>query len=291
MKRAAFLTGALSLAAMPALGRGRTLESSLRPAIDSIPGTVGIYARTMADGPPLVAYNANVSFPSASTIKMLIMLAAFRAAERDPAVMHERITYRSSELIGGSDFLANQPDGAQFTVHELIVPMIQLSDNTASNLLITHFGFTAINAAARAAGMHATQLRRHFLDFAAIGHHMDNRTTPADMGHLLFEIERGVREGVPTVASSMSCRRMIAIMLGQTDRDTIPAGLPRRVAVANKTGELSQSRSDVAIVDPYGDSPYVLSVYTSGLDAPGESYSGIARISRVIYGRVAGTGL
>ncbi len=291
MNRAVFLTGTLAAAAAAATANAQEpLAALLRPAIESIPGRVGIYARTMAFGGPLVSYNANVSFPSASTIKMLIMLTAFKAAERDPAVMQQRITYNSDDLIGGSDFLASQPDGARFTVHELIVPMIQVSDNTASNLLITHFGFDAIDAATRKAGLHDTHLRRHFMDFAAIGHHMDNRTTPADMAHLLFEIERAVREGMDTVASERSCRRMIAIMLGQTDRDTIPAGLPSGVAVANKTGELSTSRSDVAIVEPYGDSPYVLCVYTNGLDAPGESYSGIARISRVIYGRVAGTG-
>jgi beta-lactamase class A len=176
-------------------------------------------------------------------------------------------------------------------VHELLVPMIQVSDNTASNMLITHFGFDRINAVTRHAGLKHTQLKRHFLDTAAVLQHMDNRTTAADMAHLLYEIERGAREGVPTVASPISCRRMIDVMLGQTDRDTIPKLLPPGIAVANKTGELSRSRSDVAIVEPFGDSPYVLTVYTNGLDGPGEAYDGIARISRIIYGRIAGTDL
>ena len=277
---------------MPRFAQARpALHDRLARAIAQIPGTVGIYARTMAEGPPLVAYNANLSFPSASTIKMLIMLTAFRHAERNPRLMRQVIAYNSEQLIGGSDFMSHQADGARFTVHELIVPMIQQSDNTASNLLITHFGFAAINEATRAAGLYNTNLRRHFMDFAAIGHHMDNRTTPADMARLLYEIERGTREGIRTVASPMSCRRMIDIMLGQTDKDTIPAGVPSGVAVANKTGELSNSRSDVAIVDPFGDSPFVLTVYTSGLDSPNEAYGGIARISSAIYGRVAGTDL
>jgi len=267
------------------------IEELLRPAIESIPGKVGLYAHTMAFGHPIASYNANVSFPSASTIKMLIMLTAFKAAEHDPAVMREHVTYRSDDLIGGSDFLAGAADGQRFTVAQLIVPMIQLSDNTASNLLITHFGFARINSVTRKAGLHNTHLRRHFMDFAAIGQHMDNRTTPADMAHLLFQLERGVREEISTVASPSSCRRMIDIMLGQTDRDTIPRGLPAGVRVANKTGELSRSRSDVAIIEPYGDSPYVLSVYTNGLDAPDQAYDGIAQISRIVYHHVAGTDL
>lgn len=292
MKRAVFLSGSLAALALPRMVRAQMpIDVLLRPAIESIPGNVGIYAHTMAFGAPVVAYNAGVSFPSASTIKMLIMLTAFKAAEHDPAVMHERIRFRSGDLIGGSDYMVNASDGRHFSVAQLIVPMIRVSDNTASNLLITHFGFRRINEVIRGAGLRHTQLRRHFLDTAAILKHMDNRTTPADMAHLLFEIERGVREAIPTVASPKSCRRMIDIMLGQTDRDTIPRGVPRGVPVANKTGELSRSRSDVAIVDPYGNSPYVLAVYTSGLDAPGEAYDGIAEISRIVYGRVAGSDL
>src|SRR5579884_904025 len=292
MKRSLFITASLAALASPRFARASTpIDDLLRPAILSIPGNVGIYARTMANGPALYAYNANVSFPSASTIKMLIMLTAFKTAERDPSVMRKRIRFHAEELIGGSDFMQNASDGDVFTVHELIVPMIQVSDNTASNMLISHFGFDLINTITQRAGLRQTYLRRHFLDTAAVLHHMDNRTTPADMARLLYQLERGTREGVPTVASPISCRRMIDIMLGQTDRDTIPKLLPHGVAVANKTGELSRSRSDVAIVDPFGDSPYVLAVYTSGLDAPGQAYDGIARISRAIYGRVAGTDL
>ena len=237
----------------------------------------------------LVAYNADVSFPSASTIKLLIMLTAFRLAEKDPSVMQRVITFHSGDFIGGSDFMAHASAGERFTVHELIVPMIQVSDNTAANILITHFGFDAINATAAHAGMHHTTLKRHFLDTAAILKHHDNRTTPADMAHLLFEIERGTREAVRTVAEPETCRAMIQIMLGQTDRDKIPAGVPHGVPIANKTGEVTGTRADVAIIDPFGLSPYVLSVYTENLDDWSGGAYGIANISRLVYHHVAGT--
>ena len=289
MKRVHFLAGVLAASALPLPAQAQTLEALLAPALDSIPGSVGVYARTMGNGAALYAYNAHVSFPSASTIKMLIMLTAFHMAERDPSAMDARVTFRRNGLIGGSEFMSRQSDGAAFTVRELLLPMIQVSDNTASNLLITHFGFDRINGVIQQAGLRDTHLKRHFLDTAAVMHHMDNRTTPADMARLLYQIERSVREGMTTVATPASCRKMIQIMLGQTDRDTIPRLLPRGTAVANKTGELSRSRSDVAIVDPFGDTPYVLAVYTSGLDSPGAAYDGIARISRIIYGAVQST--
>lgn len=292
MKRAAFLAGLAAGAALPLRALAQNdLASELSAVAESIPGLTGIYARTMAGGPALFKYNATHSFPSASTIKLLMMVAAFRAADANPAALHRRIRFNRSELIGGSDFLASQPDGKKFTVLQLIEPMITVSDNTASNMLISHFGFAHLNAVARAAGMNDTHLKRHFMDFAAIGVHMDNRTTPADMAQLCYQIERGAREGIPTVASPEACRRMIHIMMGQTDRNKIPAGLPAGVAVANKTGEISGARNDVAIVDPFGDSPYVLAVFTDRLDDYSGAISGIARVSKIVYERIAGTNL
>ncbi len=289
MKRSLFVAGAGAAALWPKHASARSFDDLMRAAIDRIPATVGVYARTMAPGAPVAAYNAGLSFPSASTIKVLIMLTAFRLAERDPSVMSKVITFRNADFIGGSDFLAHASNGDRFTVHELIVPMIAVSDNTAANMLITHFGFDAINASAQAARLTHTHLRRHFLDTPAILKHHDNRTTPQDMASLLFQLERGTREAVRTVASPESCRAMIQIMLGQTDRDKIPAGIPHGVAVANKTGELTGTRADIAIVDPFGNSPYVLAVYTMKLnDWSGGAY-GIADISRLVYHKVAGT--
>lgn len=289
MKRRTFLAASLAAVAAPRLAAAQTLEEALHASISRIPGTVGLYARTMAPGPPLFAYRAHESFPAASTIKMLIMLAAFHAEEQMPGAMRKPVRIHRSDLVGGSPFLASAGGGEQYSVAQLVRPMIQLSDNSASNALISHFGFDAINASARRAGLHGTVLKRHFLDYAAIVLHHENVTTAADMGTLLYEIERGSRESLYTVASPRSCRRMVGIMLGQTDRDKIPAGVPRGIPVANKTGEVDGVRNDVAIVDPLGDSPYVLTVYTKYLANYADALRGINRISAAVYRRVANT--
>ncbi len=243
---------------MPRLAFASSYEH-IETIAHSVPGVVGVYCRTLADTPPVFTFNENVVFPTASTIKMLIMTTAYVEEERNPGTLQHRITTHRSNLIGGSDFMATQPDGARLSVYDLIVPMITLSDNTASNYLINYFGMPAINAVGARLGMTQTHLERHFLDFAAIVRHNDNVTTPADMSLLLYAIASGAREETATICSPAHCKAMIGIMLGQTDRDKIPAGLPRGVPVAHKTGELDGSRSDIAIVQPFGDSPYILS--------------------------------
>lgn len=282
----------LTRATLLKLGAGGCSALALRPMgsiaqprlslayLENVPGYIGVHARTMSNDPPVVAYHDGEPFPTASTIKVLIMATAFRAIDDGTIGRNTPIPISARDLVGGSDRFAGVRPGTQFPLMDLIDAMIRVSDNTASNALISHFGFPAINATCIPAGMTSTHLRRHFLDWSAIVKHNENISTPRDMGALLYEIERGSREGLDTIAKAASCREMIGIMLGDEDRDKIPAGLPPGTQVANKDGEITGVRSDVAIVEPFGDTPYVLVVMTKELR---DYAAGIAAIRRVAH--------
>jgi beta-lactamase class A len=288
VKRAEFLSygGAALIAAHTPR---HSLEAKVHAIARTLPGRIGVYARTMAPGPALVTYRAGQRFPTASTIKLLILATAYVTEERRPGTLEQTMVFRRGDLIGGSDFMSGVSNGKRFTIAELIVPMIRVSDNTASNMLIEYFGIPAINAVGARAGMRHTRLARHFLDYAAIAHDNRNVSTPADMGRLLYLIESGAREGTPTIVSARHCRRMVAIMLGQTDRDGIPAALPPGVAVANKTGAIDGTRNDVAIVEPFGDSPFILSIMTADAYDYAASYAAIHAVTRATYGTASRT--
>lgn len=284
MKRALFLGGAAAACFWPAAGSASQVQTAVARAARDLPGTIGVSARAFGAPRPFVSYRASEIFPTASVIKVLVMATAYAMDERTPGILaHELVFDRAADLIGGSDFMWNQRSGARFTVKQLIVPMIQLSDNTAANMLIGYLGRHAINAVGKRAGLKRTHLGRTFLDSGAVLHHHDNVTTPADMQHLLYVIETGAHEGVPTIASAAHCRRMVTIMLGQTDREKIPAALPAGVPIANKTGELTGTRNDVAIVNPFGDSPLVLAILTKDATDYAAAYAAIHEITRAVY--------
>jgi len=288
VNRAEFLTsGAAALVAVHATPH--SLSAMVHAIARALPGRIGVYARTMAPGPALVTYRAGQHFPTASIIKLLIMVTAYATEEIKPGTLRQTIVFNRVELIGGSDFMSGASNGERFTVAELIVPMIRVSDNTASNMLIRHFGIAAINAVGARAGMKHTRLARRFLDYAAIAHHNQNVSTPADMGRLLYLIESGAREGTGTIVSARHCRRMVAIMLGQTDRGGIPAALPRGTSVANKTGEVDGTRNDVAIIEPYGDSPFIIAIMTADAYDYAASYAAIHAVTRATYGAASRT--
>ncbi|MDQ2866309.1 MAG: class A beta-lactamase-related serine hydrolase [Candidatus Eremiobacteraeota bacterium] len=284
MNRRLFVAGVAALGLAPS--RIHAGQTHIRAIARDATGSVGVYCRTLADGPPVIAYNESESFPAASTIKMVILTTAFAMEERQAGALDETVVARRRDLIGGSPYMQTVPDGARVRVRDLIVPMIQVSDNTASNALMGHFGFDAINAVGKRAGMLDTRLARRFLDYTAIVNHHDNVTTPYDMGTLLFTIARSAREERRTIVSPGHAKRMIDIMLGQTDRDGIPAGLPRGTRAANKTGEIAGTRNDVAIVEPFGDSPYILAFYSKWVRDYAAVYGTMHRIARLSYDTV-----
>ncbi len=215
---------------------------------------------------PLIAYRADDDYPSASTIKLLIMVAAFRHKERvEPDFFARKVTLRSDQFTGGSDVVQNYDPGDRVPVSLLIWAMITVSDNTASNALIDVLGYDAVNQTAAAAGLTHTHLGRHFVGVSPTIHISRNRTSAADMGRLLYLIETGAHEGTDTIVSVEGCKKMVEILLKQEDRDKIPVGLPRGTPIAHKTGEIDGVRNDVGIVDPFGERPYVIAILTKDL--------------------------
>lgn len=279
MQRAAFLASAAAALA-PRAGRAQTI--AVDDLVERFPGVIGIYCRTLAPVPPLVTVRDAEPFAAASIIKLPIMLTVYRAYERKTAAPDEYVTLLPGDITEGAPVLGDAHSGQRWPIKTLVGAMIKYSDNIASNALISHFGFTEINATIRAAGMTGTRLARHFAGEVPPGRKNLNVTTPRDIGVLLYQIERGAHEGISTVASAQSCRAMIEVMLGQEYREMIPSGVKRHVPIANKTGELDDVRSDAAIVDPFSESPYVLVLLTRDLEYPGLAYGEVAQVAQRI---------
>lgn len=281
MRRGAFVAGALSACA---LGRSASARPrfDVRDVVKRIPGVTGVLARTMDGGPPLVAMRADERFASASVIKLAIMATVYRAYDAGTAHPSDTVRTRAVDLIGGSDMLAGSRPGQAWSLDSLVKAMIRVSDNAASNTLITAFGMETINATMRQAGMTSSHLGRHFADVVPAWMRSQNIVTPRDVASLLYGIERGAREGIPTLATPQSCRAMIEVLLGNDDLTKIVRGLPAGTPCAHKTGEIDGVRNDAGIVDPFGDVPYVLVVLTRDLRDDAAGNAGIGAITRRI---------
>lgn len=120
---------------------------------------------------------------------------------------------------------------------------------------------------------------RSFEDAFVVDQALDNKGTPRQMAELLAMIAQN------RCATGPSCRLMIEIMAHQEWREKIPAGLPDGVFVANKTGGVSGTSNDAAIVCTPDGAPLVMVVFWKGLsrEATAAAPDAIAAIARVLY--------
>jgi len=224
------------------------------------PGTLAIFAQRLRDARPFLTLDAALALPSASIIKLVILVGIVRAIDAGRLRWSDELTIAAPEIVGASESFGSARPGSRATVTRLVDAMVTQSDNSAANVLADHLSFAGVNAVAESLDLEKTRMRRHFMDFAARARGIDNTTSAADMGALLLGIERGARGLRGGAASGAGCRAMVDVMLRQEDRDTIPSGIARRVPIANKTGVLPGVRNDVGIVDPYGREPYVVAL-------------------------------
>jgi beta-lactamase class A len=80
--------------------------------------------------------------------------------------------------------------------------------------------------------------------------------------------------------------RILDVLLHQTDRRLIEAGLPSAVLVGNKTGEVSGTLNDVTIVDPFGANPIAVSLLMTGIYDYGLAVRTFNKIGFVIFASI-----
>src|SRR5271157_6086234 len=117
------------VAALPASVAHHSMEQAVRARLRGFAGTVSLYARNLDTG---VALGIRESEPvrTASTIKLPIMLTVFDAVARGEAKWTDHLI----------------TDGARLPLRDVVHLMIEVSDNTAANMLLNRFTAEAVNA-------------------------------------------------------------------------------------------------------------------------------------------------
>jgi len=160
--------------------------------------------------------------------------------------------------------------------------MIVRSSNLATNALVALVGADRANATAHALGATHIRVLRGVEDIKAYDAGLNNTTTSADLAVLLEKIER--REAL----GAASAQLMKEILLHQEFNDEIPAGLPPGTPVAHKTGSITATLHDAAIVYPPNRKPYVLVVLTRNIPQSETARQLIADISRLTWSHATG---
>ena len=228
-------------------------------------------------------------FHAASTIKVAILLAVFKAADEGQLKLASRLHVRNRfrSIVDGSVFRVSAERDGDADLHRRIgraVPiadlaraMIVRSSNLATNLLFDFLGRDDIRRVVAAAGLHGIRVERGVEDEVAFASGLNNEAT-ADGLVALFRLLAERR-----FLSEPSCEQMLGILLAQEFNRMLPARLPAGTRVAHKTGEISTACHDAGLVFLPNRQPYAVAILTEGPPGLEQRQKAVASISRAVF--------
>lgn len=105
MRKAFFLAAACILVLQAhAQKRDKKLQQQVESLVQGFGGNIGIYIKNLKNG-KVVAIDADTVFPTASIIKIPIMVGVMDKINRNELSYRQELTYRDSLLYAGVDIL------------------------------------------------------------------------------------------------------------------------------------------------------------------------------------------
>jgi len=244
----AFLFILLSSSVYAQTGSDSTLDKRVRSEVALFKGKVSLFAKNLDTG---AVYNLNGDepVPTASTIKVAVMVEAFTRVAEGKAKWSDELVLTKEKKVGGAGILQEFGDGLRLTLRDGVTLMMTLSDNTATNLVIDALTADAVNARMESLGLKETRLMRRVFGGgeSAEGRKEENkrfglgRTSPHEMVTIMEKLERG------EIINPAASKDMLELMKREQGTNGIWRG-QWRVPKATKSGALDALRSNVGLI-------------------------------------------
>ncbi len=146
-------------AALPsAIVKTNEIDALLRPVIERHAGDVCVSIRHLESGTEF-HWRPDTPQPTASLIKLPVMIAAYRMAEAGELDLNKMVTLKDEDKVPGSGILTDHlSSGLSLSIRDAIRLMIRYSDNTATNLVIDQIGLPATTNMMEQLGFQDTKL-------------------------------------------------------------------------------------------------------------------------------------
>ncbi|HEY0684551.1 MAG TPA: class A beta-lactamase [Steroidobacter sp.] len=225
-----------------------------------IGGRLGVYVFDTHTG-GRVGLDYDETFAMASTFKWLLAAAVLAKVERAELRLEQRVTFTEKDILAHAPVTSKHLMQSSLTLRELCAAVVEVSDNTAANLLLRLIeGPEGLTKFVRTSGDDMTRLDRTELALNSnLPGDLRDTTTPRAM---VGSMERML---LGTVLSEPSRQMLIQWMINSsTGLRRIRAGLPADWKAGDKTGTGANGAvNDLAMVWPPGRNPILMAVYMS----------------------------
>lgn len=217
--------------------------------------------------------NADEIFPTASIIKLPVLVELFRSIEKNQLTIYDEMPLTEYYRTEGSGSLQFKAENSKYSIDTLARMMITESDNSATNMLMARLGsMTDINSAIREWGLKHTYVQTWLPDLGGT-----NRSTARDMAEILYNIDN------PQFLSTSSREKIFDYMGHVHNNRLIAAGLPAGATFLHKTGDIGKMLGDAGIVFAPNGKKYIVVIFAH---RPHNSPLGkdfIVKASEIIY--------
>ncbi len=238
-------TNAKSQSAVP---DASAIENAIKPLVSGYQGDVAVALHHLESGTQW-SYRGKVPMPTASLIKLPVMIEAHRQVSQGRITLSQMIEVTEKDRVVGSGILTQHfSPGMRLSLRDAIRLMIVYSDNTATNLVIDAIGLPATSKTMAELGFPETQLNaKVFMRDTSIAPERSEKyglgsTTAEEMVELLAKLYRG------QLADPDATKMMLDDLVHCDDKSRFPAKLPASVRVAHKTGSVTRVRTDAGLL-------------------------------------------
>lgn len=251
------------------------LESKVKGTLQTFAGKAAVVIETKNRR---IDFNGHEQKKSASTIKLAVLLEAYRQVDHNLLKPYELVKLRPEDFTEGSGVLFHLDSVKELSLNDLLALMIIVSDNTASNIAIRIVGIDKVNALLAELGCAETILGRKFMDFGAASRGLDNYTSAADLVAMLKAVDTGVllsEDSRTRVLHILRKQQLLANLHGRIDEDD-------EMKISSKSGSLPGVVNDAGIFEYRGNIVYAAVL----LEESPDNHSGqelIAEIGGYIY--------
>ena len=258
------VTGAILLPSVSGACHAGVPQDFAAELEEKIGGRLGLFALDTESGKRL-EHRADERFPMCSTFKWALAAATLERVDKSELALTDRVQFTRDALLDYAPVAARNLHRGFLSIQELASAAVTVSDNTATNLLLSRLGGPgAVTSFARSHGDNITRLDRNepSLNTNQPDDPRDT-TSPRAMVGLMQSVLCG------TALKSNSKRRLLRWLLDcETGDRRLRAGLPKHWSVGDKTGTgPGRTVKDVAIAIPPKRRPILIALYLRGSTA------------------------
>lgn len=217
--------------------------------------------------------NADKAFSAASIVKIPILIQLFKSIEAKQLSLDDEMELTDYYKASGSGSLQYKGSGGKYTLDTLAQMMIQSSDNSATNMLMSAYGGKPdINRALRSWGMKKTYVENWLPDLRG-----DNTTSAREMSTMLYNIDNNA------FLTLNSREKIIDYMSHVENNRLIQAGLAPEAIFVHKTGDIGTMLGDAGIVYAPNGKRYIITILVNRKHNDISAKDFIIKASAIIY--------